>query len=109
MDGHDLRDFPLDEIRRRIALVAQDTYLFNDSLRANIQMARPEAGEAELEQAIRRAALGDFVASLPQGIDTAVGERGMQLSGGQRQRVAVARAFLNTPQEKHPHFMSAMS
>ena len=94
MDGHDLRDFPLDEIRRRIALVAQDTYLFNDSLRANIQMARPEAGEAELEEAIRRAALGDFVASLPRGIDTAVGERGMQLSGGQRQRVAVARAFL---------------
>ena len=94
MDGHDLRDFALDEVRRRIALVAQDTYLFNDSLRANIQMARPEASAAELEEAIRRAALADFVEALPQGLDTPVGERGMQLSGGQRQRVAVARAFL---------------
>ena len=94
MDGRDLRDFALDEVRRRIALVAQDTYLFNDTLRANIKMARPGASEAELEEAIRRAALSDFTASLPKGLDTPVGERGMQLSGGQRQRVAVARAFL---------------
>ena len=92
--GHDLRDYKLDALRRQVALVAQDTYLFNDSLRANILIARPEASEAELEAAVRRAALEPFVASLPQGLDTPVGERGMALSGGQRQRVAIARAFL---------------
>ena len=94
MDGHDLRDYRLDDLRRRIALVAQDTYLFNDTLAANIGMARPSATPKELDDAVRRAALGDFVASLPQGLETPVGERGMQLSGGQRQRVAIARAFL---------------
>ena len=94
MDGHDLRDYRLDELRRRIALVAQDTYLFNDTLRANILIAQPEADEAAVHDAVERAALGDFVDELPQGLDTPVGERGMQLSGGQRQRVAIARAFL---------------
>ena len=82
----------------QIALVAQDTYLFNDTLRANILIARPDASEAEIEQAIGRAALQDFVAALPDGLETRVGERGTRLSGGQRQRVAVARAFLkNAP------------
>jgi ATP-binding cassette subfamily C protein CydCD len=94
MDGHDLRDYKLDELRRRIALVAQDTYLFNDTLRANIMIAQPTADEVALRDAVERAALGSFVAELPQGLDTPVGERGMQLSGGQRQRVAIARAFL---------------
>ena len=94
LDGHDLRDYQLDEMRKRIALVAQDTYLFNDTLGANIHIARPEASQAELAQAIQRAALDDFVAGLPDGLDTPVGERGMRLSGGQRQRVAIARAFL---------------
>jgi ATP-binding cassette subfamily C protein CydCD len=94
MAGHDLRDYRLDELRRRIALVAQDTYLFNDTLAANILMARPDASHEELERAIERAALAEFVAALPQGLETPVGERGMQLSGGQRQRVAIARAFL---------------
>ena len=94
LDGHDLRDYHLDEMRQRIALVAQDTYLFNDTLRANIHIARPEASEAELAQAIQRAALDEFVAGLPEGLETPVGERGMRLSGGQRQRVAIARAFL---------------
>jgi ATP-binding cassette subfamily C protein CydCD len=94
MDGHDLRDYKLDELRRRIALVAQDTYLFNDTLRANILIAQPDADEAALFEAVERAALDNFVAELPQGLDTPVGERGMQLSGGQRQRVAIARAFL---------------
>ncbi len=94
LDGHDLRDYQLDEMRQRIALVAQDTYLFNDSLGANIHIARPEASKAELAQAIQRAALDDFIAGLPEGLDTPVGERGMRLSGGQRQRVAIARAFL---------------
>jgi len=94
MDGHDLREFGLDDLRRRIALVAQDTYLFNDTLRANILIAQPEASEAEVGLAVDRAALGEFVSELPEGLDTPVGERGMQLSGGQRQRVAIARAFL---------------
>ncbi|MEE8500276.1 MAG: thiol reductant ABC exporter subunit CydC, partial [Kiloniellales bacterium] len=94
MDGADLRDYRLDALRGRIALVAQDTYLFNESLRHNILIARPTASEAEVWQAVERAALADFVAGLPEGLDTPVGERGMRLSGGQRQRVAIARAFL---------------
>ena len=98
LDGYDLRQYKLDDLRSRIALVAQDTYLFNDTLRANVALAKPGAGEAEVLQAIERAALGDFVASLPARLETRVGERGVQLSGGQRQRVAIARAFLkNAP------------
>ena len=92
--GHDLRDYKLDEMRQHVALVAQDTYLFNASLRDNVLIAKPEAAESELQEALRRAALADFVATLPQGLETPVGERGMALSGGQRQRVAIARAFL---------------
>ena len=72
----------------------RDTYLFNDTLRANILIANPEADEATLMQALDRASLGDFVSALPDGLETKVGERGMRLSGGQRQRVAIARAFL---------------
>ena len=94
LDGHDLREYRLDELRRRVALVAQDTYLFNDTLRNNVALARPGATPAEVSAAIERAALSDFVASLPEGLDTVVGERGTRLSGGQRQRVAIARAFL---------------
>jgi len=94
LDGHDLRDYRLDDLRQRVALVAQDTYLFNDTMRNNVLLARPGASGAEVETAIERAALADFVASLPDGLDTVVGERGTQLSGGQRQRVAIARAFL---------------
>ena len=94
LNGRDLRDYKLDELRRMIALVAQDTYLFNDTLRANILIARPEASEAELQAAIKHASLSELVAALPDGLDSAVGERGTSLSGGQRQRVAIARAFL---------------
>jgi ATP-binding cassette, subfamily B, bacterial len=98
VDGVDLREFELDHLRARISLVSQDTYLFNDTLRANVALARPEADEAAIRRALEQAALADFVASLPEGLDTIVGERGVQLSGGQRQRVAIARAFLkNAP------------
>ena len=98
IDGVDLRDFELDHLRRRISLVSQDTYLFNDTLRANVALARPDADEAAIRRALDHAALADFVMSLPEGLDTRVGERGVQLSGGQRQRVAIARAFLkNAP------------
>src|SRR3954470_2271839 len=98
IDGCDLRDFELDHLRRRILLVSQDTYLFNDTLRANVALARPDADEAAIRHALDQAALADFVTNLPEGLDTRVGERGVQLSGGQRQRVAIARAFLkNAP------------
>ena len=98
IDGVDLRDFELDHLRRRISLVSQDTYLFNDTLRANVALARPDADETAIRRALDEAALADFVDSLPEGLDTRVGERGVQLSGGQRQRVAIARAFLkNAP------------
>ena len=98
IDGVDLREFELDHLRARISLVSQDTYLFNDTLRANVALARPEADETAILRALEQAALADFVGSLPEGLDTIVGERGVQLSGGQRQRVAIARAFLkNAP------------
>ncbi|MGX9393917.1 thiol reductant ABC exporter subunit CydC (plasmid) [Nitrobacteraceae bacterium UC4446_H13] len=98
IDGNELRDLRLDALRGHIALVAQDTYLFNASLADNIRLARPDASEDELQLALDRAALTEFVSSLPEGLDTNVGERGVQLSGGQRQRVSIARAFLkNAP------------
>ena len=94
LDGHALPEYGLDDLRGRIALVAQDTYLFNGSIRDNLLIASPGAGEAELQAALERAGLAAFVASLPDGLATAVGERGMQLSGGQRQRIAIGRAVL---------------
>src|SRR4051812_2854094 len=94
LNGADLKDYKLDDLRRMIALVAQDTYLFNDTLRANILIARPDASETELQAAIEHASLSELVANLPDGLESPVGERGTSLSGGQRQRVAIARAFL---------------
>ena len=94
LGGHDLRRWRLEGMRREIALVAQDTHLFNDTLGGNIRIARPEATAAEVAAAIEAASLLPLVRSLPEGLDTRVGERGLQLSGGQRQRVAIARAFL---------------
>jgi ABC-type multidrug transport system fused ATPase/permease subunit len=94
LNGTDLRDYTLDDLRGRIALVAQDTYLFNDTLKANVMIAKPEASERELTAALDNAALGVLIATLPDGLETMVGERGTSLSGGQRQRVAIARAFL---------------
>ena len=93
-DGHDLREYRLDDLRERIALVTQDTYLFNETLRSNILLAKPEATREALAGAVRRASLDAFVEALPDGLETRVGERGVRLSGGQRQRVAIARAFL---------------
>ena len=94
LDGVDLRRLRLDSLRSHVALVSQDTYLFNDTLEANIRLARPDASAQALQLALEQASLADFVATLPQGLATRVGERGVQLSGGQRQRVAIARAFL---------------
>jgi ATP-binding cassette subfamily C protein CydCD len=92
--GQPLGNYQLSALRASIALVAQDTYLFNDTLEANIRIARPDAPEEKVHQAIELAALSDLVATLPEGLQTSVGERGTSLSGGQRQRVAIARAFL---------------
>ena len=98
LDGHDIREYRLDDLRQQIALVSQDTYLFNASIRENILLGKPDASQAELEEAARLANCHDFITAFPEGYDTVVGERGMQLSGGQRQRVAIARALLkNAP------------
>ena len=98
LDDHDLREYSLDDLRRHIALVSQDTYLFNASIRDNIMLGRPDATQDELEEASLQANCHEFITAFPDGYDTVVGERGMQLSGGQRQRVAIARALLkNAP------------
>ncbi len=94
LDGDDIKDYRLDDLRSHTALVAQDTFLFNDTLKANILIARPDASDDDLHQAIANASLEDVVSSLRDGLDTRLGERGARLSGGQRQRVAIARAFL---------------
>ena len=94
LDGRDVRDLTLASLRRRIALVTQEPFLFDDTLRANIAYARPEASEEEIEAAARAAAAHDFILALPEGYDTQAGEAGLRLSGGQRQRIAIARAFL---------------
>jgi len=92
--GHDLRDFALSELRRLVAVVPQDVYLFNGSVADNIRLGRPEATDAQVESAARLAQAHDFIAALPRGYATPCGERGARLSGGQRQRIAIARAFL---------------
>ena len=98
LDDRDLRDFGLDQLREQIALVTQDTYLFNTSIRENLRLGRQDADDAQVEDAARRANAHEFITSFPDGYDTLVGERGMQLSGGQRQRVSIARALLkNSP------------
>jgi ATP-binding cassette subfamily B protein len=94
IDGQDVRHVRQDSLRGSIALVPQDPALFHRSLRENIAYARPDASLAELEAATRDARAADFIARLPKGLETQVGERGVKLSGGERQRVALARAFL---------------
>ncbi|MBI2760264.1 MAG: ABC transporter ATP-binding protein [Chloroflexi bacterium] len=92
--GHNLRDFAVDDLRGLVALVAQDTYLFNNTLWENLKLGRVDATDEEIMEAARRANVDEFASVLPDGYETMVGERGMQLSGGQRQRVAIARALL---------------
>ena len=98
VDGQDVRSLTLASLRAQIALVTQEPFLFDDSIRANIAYARPDATRDEVELAARAAAAHDFITALPEGYDTAAGEAGVRLSGGQRQRIAIARAFLkNAP------------
>lgn len=94
LGGVDVRDVSLEDLRRHVAVVGQSTYLFNDTLAANLRLAAPDATDAELEAACRRAALHEAITAMPDGYDTRVGEMGERLSGGQRQRVAIARALL---------------
>jgi ABC-type transport system involved in Fe-S cluster assembly fused permease/ATPase subunit len=97
IDGQDIRDVTQDSLRAAIGVVPQDTVLFNDTIRYNIGYGRPDASQAEIEQAARSAQVHDFVMKLPEGYDTRVGERGLKLSGGEKQRVAIARTILKNP------------
>ena len=98
IDGVDIRDFSLSSLRKNIAIVFQDNFLYTGTIRENIMMGKPNATKNELETAIKAAHLQDVIAELPNGLDTELGERGLTLSGGQRQRVAIARAMLrNAP------------
>ena len=94
IDGQDIRELSQDTLRQAIAIVPQDTVLFNDTLIENVRYGRPSATDAEIAEAIEMAHLGHFIESLPEGGETRVGERGLKLSGGEKQRVAIARAIL---------------
>ncbi len=97
LDGHDLRDVTVDSLRSLIGIVTQDTFLFHDSVEYNIGYGKPGATREEVERAARQAQAHDFIAALPEGYATSVGERGVKISGGQAQRLAIARAFLKDP------------
>jgi len=97
IDGHDLRTVTLESLRRDIGIVSQETYLFHDTVASNLRYGKPGATDAELEAAARAANIADFIASLPNGYETTVGERGHKLSGGERQRLAIARVLLKDP------------
>lgn len=98
IDGHDVRDLTVSSLRSQIAIVTQDTILFNDTVRNNIAYGHPEIAPAAVEEAARAALAHDFIMALPNGYDSVVGERGLRLSGGERQRLSIARAILkNAP------------
>ncbi len=97
LDGHDLRDLTLESLTTHIGMVTQETYLFHDTIRTNLQYAQLDATQADLENACRIANIHDFIQALPEGYDTVVGERGYRLSGGEKQRLALARVILKNP------------
>ena len=98
IDGRNITDFSLDSLRLQVAMVFQDNFLFEGTIRENLMFGRMDANADEIDNAIKSAYLDDFVYSLPQGLDTVIGERGLLLSGGQKQRLAIARAILkNAP------------
>ncbi len=97
VDGYDLRDVTLASLRRQVGVVFEESFLFSDSVRANIAYGRPDATDEEIEAAARVAQAHDFISELPRGYETTVGERGLTLSGGQRQRIALARTIVSDP------------
>jgi ABC-type transport system involved in Fe-S cluster assembly fused permease/ATPase subunit len=97
IDGQDIRDVTQESLRAAIGMVPQDTVLFNDTIAYNIRYGRPDATDEEVREAAERAQIGAFIASLPKGYETQVGERGLKLSGGEKQRVAIARTILKAP------------
>ncbi len=97
IDGQDIRDVTQSSLRAAIGMVPQDTVLFNDSIAYNIRYGRPDATDEEVQEAAERAQIADFVRSLPEGLETQVGERGLKLSGGEKQRVAISRTLLKAP------------
>lgn len=97
IDGYDLRDVTLNSLLAQIGMVTQETYLFHDTIRVNLEYAKPDASQQEIEDAARAANIHDFIAGLPDGYDTVVGERGYRLSGGEKQRLALARVILKDP------------
>lgn len=97
IDGYDIRNLTLDSLAENIGMVTQDTYLFYDTIRANLLYARPDAAEVDMVEAAKAANIHEFILSLPDGYDTVVGERGYRLSGGERQRIAIARVVLKDP------------
>ena len=97
LDGHDVRELKISDVRGAVALVFEETFLFTDSVRENIRFARPDANDQDVERAAALAGAAGFIADLTDAYDTVLGERGFSLSGGQRQRVAIARAILADP------------
>ncbi len=97
IDGVDVREASLDSLAATVGVVSQETYLFHSSVRENLRFARPEASDEEIEDAARTARIHDLIASLPEGYDTVVGERGYRFSGGEKQRMAIARTILRNP------------
>src|SRR5207248_2722302 len=97
IDGHDVRELRLADVRRAVALVFEETFLFTDTVRENIRFARTDADDADVQHAAELAGAAEFIAALPDGYETILGERGFSLSGGQRQRIAIARAILADP------------
>jgi ABC-type multidrug transport system fused ATPase/permease subunit len=97
VDGHDLRSVQIESLREHVAVVLQDTFLFNTTVRENLLYGKPDASEEEMLTAAKAAYAHEFIQQLPQGYDTEIGERGVKLSGGQKQRLALARAILADP------------
>ncbi len=97
IDGRSIRDITMESLRANIGIVQQDVFLFNGSMKDNILYGRPDATDAEVEEAARRANIHDYIMTLPDGYNTQIGERGVRLSGGQKQRLSIARVFLKNP------------
>ena len=97
LGGHDVRELSLVSLQATVGIVTQDAHLFHDTIRANLFYARPEATEGQLWEALEGAQIAELVRSLPDGLDTLVGDRGYRLSGGEKQRIAIARLLLKAP------------